>query len=218
MHSGSLILGSKKHQIRKDRNTAFFYIYFRVIFPLLDPDPQHCFWFKENMCRWLSYPLSSDAFGSVIFFFDLRLIICWPWCRWMCLSHAVLFAPIRTFLFLPSLQLIGTVSRIRKRIQVGSTFDAATCACGWDLAASGWDLAEWLEEFLTANAKVATVLGSIPASSDTVESGEAADVGVLNKAVLRIRIRDLGWLKSHDPDPGWTTRIISYSLKTIFFV
>ncbi len=31
------------------------------------------------------------------------------------------------------------------------------------------DLAEWLER-LTANAKYATVLGSIPASSDTVES------------------------------------------------
>jgi hypothetical protein len=34
---------------------------------------------------------------------------------------------------------------------------------------SGWDLAQWLER-LTANAEVATVLGSIPASSDTVES------------------------------------------------
>ncbi len=40
--------------------------------------------------------------------------------------------------------------------------------CGWDLADSGWDLSEWLER-LTANAEVATVLGSIPASSDTVE-------------------------------------------------
>jgi hypothetical protein len=37
------------------------------------------------------------------------------------------------------------------------------------------DLAEWLER-LTANAVVATVLGSIPASSDTV-----ADEAVLNK-------------------------------------
>jgi hypothetical protein len=33
----------------------------------------------------------------------------------------------------------------------------------------GRDLAEWLER-LTANAEVSTVLGSIPASSDTVES------------------------------------------------
>ncbi len=33
----------------------------------------------------------------------------------------------------------------------------------------GWDLAEWLER-PAANAKFATVLGSIPASSDTVES------------------------------------------------
>ncbi len=33
----------------------------------------------------------------------------------------------------------------------------------------GWDVAEWIER-LTANAEVATVLGSIPASSDTVES------------------------------------------------
>ncbi len=34
---------------------------------------------------------------------------------------------------------------------------------------TGWDVAEWLER-LSANAEVATVLGSIPASSDTVES------------------------------------------------
>ncbi len=40
---------------------------------------------------------------------------------------------------------------------------------GWDLDECGWDLAEWLER-LTANAVVATVLGSIPASFDTVES------------------------------------------------
>jgi hypothetical protein len=33
----------------------------------------------------------------------------------------------------------------------------------------GWDLAEWLE-CLTANVKIATVLGSVSASSDTVES------------------------------------------------
>ncbi len=42
-------------------------------------------------------------------------------------------------------------------------------SCAWDLAKYGWDLVEWLER-LTANAAVATVLGSIPASSDTVES------------------------------------------------
>jgi hypothetical protein len=34
---------------------------------------------------------------------------------------------------------------------------------------SGLDLAEWLER-LTVNAVVATVMGSIPASSDTEES------------------------------------------------
>ncbi len=33
----------------------------------------------------------------------------------------------------------------------------------------GWDLAEWLER-LAVNAKVATVLGSIPAYFDTVKS------------------------------------------------
>jgi hypothetical protein len=33
----------------------------------------------------------------------------------------------------------------------------------------GWDVAEWLER-LSANAEVATVLASIPASSDTMES------------------------------------------------
>jgi hypothetical protein len=60
-------------------------------------------------------------------------------------------------------------------------WDQAECGwdlaeCGWDLAEGGWDLAdcewdlaEWLER-LTANTVVATVLGSIPASSDTVES------------------------------------------------
>jgi hypothetical protein len=36
----------------------------------------------------------------------------------------------------------------------------------WDIAVYGWDLAEWLE-CLTA---IATAPGSIPASTDTVES------------------------------------------------
>jgi hypothetical protein len=45
----------------------------------------------------------------------------------------------------------------------------------WDLAYSGWDLAQcWLDlnewlQCLTANAEVASVLGSISASSDTVD-------------------------------------------------
>jgi hypothetical protein len=42
------------------------------------------------------------------------------------------------------------------------------------------NLAEWIKR-LTANAKVATVLGSISASSDTVDSAGAADVAVLKK-------------------------------------
>ncbi len=37
------------------------------------------------------------------------------------------------------------------------------------MRSSLWDLALWLER-LTTNAEVATVVGSIPASSDTVES------------------------------------------------
>ncbi len=41
-------------------------------------------------------------------------------------------------------------------------------------------IAEWLE-LLTANAKVATVLGSIPASSDTVEAEGTTDEAVLKK-------------------------------------
>ncbi len=41
--------------------------------------------------------------------------------------------------------------------------------CEWDLADCGRDLADWLES-LTANAKVATVLDSTPASSGTVKS------------------------------------------------
>jgi hypothetical protein len=47
-----------------------------------------------------------------------------------------------------------------------------------------WDVAEWLER-LTANAEVTTVLGSNKASSDTVESEEAADEAVLNNAHLK---------------------------------
>ncbi len=48
--------------------------------------------------------------------------------------------------------------------------------CGWDLfqiylLQCGWDLVEWLER-LAVYAKVAAVLGLIPASSDTVESEE----------------------------------------------
>ncbi len=40
---------------------------------------------------------------------------------------------------------------------------------GWELVKYGWDLTKWLEH-LAVNAKVAPVLGSIPVSSDTVES------------------------------------------------
>ncbi len=43
-----------------------------------------------------------------------------------------------------------------------------------------WNVAEWLER-LTANAEVATVLCSIPASSDTAESNGVADEAVLGK-------------------------------------
>ncbi len=43
----------------------------------------------------------------------------------------------------------------------------------------GWDLAEWLER-LTTNAEVATILGSIPASSGI---WGAAKETVLNKAL-----------------------------------
>ncbi len=38
----------------------------------------------------------------------------------------------------------------------------------FDLIQGGWDLADWLER-LTAKAEVAAVLGSLPASSDTME-------------------------------------------------
>jgi hypothetical protein len=51
---------------------------------------------------------------------------------------------------------------------------------GWDLAKCAWDPTEWLER-LTANAEVATGQGSIPASSDTVESEGVADKAVLKK-------------------------------------
>jgi hypothetical protein len=51
---------------------------------------------------------------------------------------------------------------------------------GGMLRGCGRDLAEWLER-LAANARVVTVLGSIPTSSDTVQSQEQhADIEVLN--------------------------------------
>jgi hypothetical protein len=45
------------------------------------------------------------------------------------------------------------------------------------------DLAEWLDR-LTASAEVATILGPIPASSETVESEGAADEAVLYKTLI----------------------------------
>ncbi len=66
------------------------------------------------------------------------------------------------------------------------TWDLAECGWNlaeswiWDLAECGWNLAEWLQR-LTANAKVAAVLGSIPASSDNSGIWEAAEEAVLNK-------------------------------------
>jgi hypothetical protein len=54
-------------------------------------------------------------------------------------------------------------------------WDLAECRwdladCGWDLSKYEQDLPEWLESVSLPNAKAATGLGSIPASSDTVES------------------------------------------------
>ncbi len=55
-----------------------------------------------------------------------------------------------------------------------SKFPSVPCCTGKNFSQkmatlNGWDLAKWLE-LLTANARVAAVLGSIPASSDTVKS------------------------------------------------
>jgi hypothetical protein len=55
----------------------------------------------------------------------------------------------------------------------------------------GWDLADWLKR-LAANANVSTVLGSIPASSDTVENCGAANEAVFNnvhKKEKKIKIK-----------------------------
>ncbi len=49
---------------------------------------------------------------------------------------------------------------------------------GWDLVERGWDLAEWLER-LAVNAYAATVLDSIPKSSDRVDL-RGADEAVKN--------------------------------------
>ncbi len=49
----------------------------------------------------------------------------------------------------------------------------------------GWDLAKWLER-LTANAKVATVLDSISASSDKVESeGRQMKMNKVHKKLIK---------------------------------
>jgi hypothetical protein len=56
------------------------------------------------------------------------------------------------------------------------------CNKSKDLVDCGRDLAEWLER-LTVDENFATFLGSIPASSDTVESERAAYQALLNKAI-----------------------------------
>jgi hypothetical protein len=64
---------------------------------------------------------------------------------------------------------------------------------GWDLAHSEWDLAEWLDR-LTANATVATVLGSISTSSDTVgAAGEAVWNKIHEKPKKSLQIVVLKW-------------------------
>ncbi len=62
------------------------------------------------------------------------------------------------------------IYRLSRKVRQGHL---SRMGMGWDvwvLDKCGWDLAERLER-LVVNAKVATVLGWIPASSDTVESG-----------------------------------------------
>ncbi len=60
--------------------------------------------------------------------------------------------------------LAKNVNEIKPRMWMRSSPE-----CEWDLSQWGWDLAHCLER-LTTSAKVATVLGSIPASSYTVKS------------------------------------------------
>ncbi len=63
---------------------------------------------------------------------------------------------------------------------------AAALIRGWAIRSSKqWMRSSRLLERLPANAEVATVLGSIPASSDTTESEEAADEAVLNKVLKK---------------------------------
>ncbi len=68
---------------------------------------------------------------------------------------------------------ILSLSKITKLLRLRGLF-----SCTWT---NGRDVAEWLER-LTANAVVGTVLGSIPASSDTVH----AMLGAADEAVLNI--------------------------------
>ncbi len=77
----------------------------------------------------------------------------------------------------------------------------------------GWVLAEWLER-LAVNGKVATVRGSISASSDTAESEgrQMKQCWIKYKKMIsagfrmRIRINLSRWIRIHiqnaDPDPG----------------
>jgi hypothetical protein len=62
---------------------------------------------------------------------------------------------------LPSMSRVVSLYRVRNTVIVGFFYED-------EIYVRGWDLAEWLEP-LTANAEVATILGSIPASSDKVE-------------------------------------------------
>jgi hypothetical protein len=71
---------------------------------------------------------------------------------------------------LPTINIAGPGHHSVKVREYGS----AEQGCGM------WMSAEWLER-LTANVEVANVLGSAPASPDTVESEGAAYEAVLNK-------------------------------------
>ncbi len=80
----------------------------------------------------------------------------------------------------------------------------------------GRDLAEWLER-LTAKAVVATVLGSIPASSDTVESEGRADEAVLKIVHKKIKNKKIPIKKKHwDKNKGSAHPYIRLSILTSY--
>ncbi len=121
----------------------------------------------HQLCQPFSYSSKQTGClaGCLACCLATSLASCLPSYRWM-RSSRVLMRSSRVWMISIAESWMRS-SRMWMRYSRACGWDLSDC--GWDLAECGWNLAKWLER-LTANAEVATVLASIPASSDTVKS------------------------------------------------